>query len=186
MHSSGRWAGGRVGYVCWSQASVVSLGWKCGVLSGGYRNQRWKTPRAHPLPIPLQPLGLSPRGASPWPGTPVGGCFFPPSPNPSPRAQFSPFCRKSPPRNQGRASGRERQSLSLRWEVGLVLGRAPRPAPSPPAGSHPTPTCDPKAVGGAGARDAEGRGHVVLEEGTPLGEVVVPEEVEGVWGDTGG
>lgn len=139
-----------------------------------------------PSQFPSSPSGSAPGGASPWPGTPVGGCFFPPSPNPSPRAQFSPSCRKSPRRSQGRASGRERQSLSLPWEGGLVLGRAPRPAPSPPAGSHPTPTCDPKAVGGAGARDAEGRGHVVLEEGTPLGEVVVPEEVEGVWGDTGG
>lgn len=137
VHSSGRWAGGRVGYVCWSQASVVSLGWKCGVLSGGYRNQRWKTPGAHPLPIPLQPLGLSPRGASLYPGTPVRGLFLsPPFPDPSPRAQFSPSCQKSPRRNQGRASGRERQSLSLRWNQGLVLGRAPNPIPRVPI-PHP-------------------------------------------------
>lgn len=124
-----------------------------------------------------------PHGAFPCPGTPVrGACFSPSSPNRSPRAQFSPSCRKSPRRNQGRASGREHRSPSLRWEQGVGAGESP----PVPAQSHPTPTCDPKAVGGAGARDAEGRGHVVLEKGAPLGEVVVPEEVERVWGDTGG
>lgn len=52
----------------------------------------------------------------------------------------------------------------------------------PPPPTSPALTCNPKAVGRAGARDAEGGGHILLEEGAPLGEVVVPKEVEGVWG----
>lgn len=41
VHSRGRADGVRAGYVSWSQASVVLLGWNSGVFSGGYRNQRW-------------------------------------------------------------------------------------------------------------------------------------------------
>lgn len=92
-----------------------------------------------------------------------------------PYGKCSPSCQRSPRSNRGRASGRERQNLSLWGETCAV------PALSCP---HPTAsqahTCDPKAVGSAGARDAERRWHVVLEEGSPLGEVVVPEEIEGV------
>lgn len=40
VHSRGRCAGARAGYVSWSQASVVLLGWNSGVSLGGYRNQR--------------------------------------------------------------------------------------------------------------------------------------------------
>lgn len=65
--------------------------------------------------IPSQ-FPCSPSGSAPWglPYAQLGACFSPSSPNPSPKAQFSPSCRKSPRRNQGRASGREHQSLSLR------------------------------------------------------------------------
>lgn len=73
-----------------------------------------------------------PQGASRCPGTPVrGACFSPSSPNPSPRAQFSPSCRKSPRRNQGRASGREHRSPSLRGERGVGAGESPQSRPSP-------------------------------------------------------
>lgn len=69
------------------------------------------------------------------------------------------------------------------WGVNWCWGDPPPPPPQLcPCPPLPAPTCNPKAVGRAGARDAEGGGHVLLEEGAPLGEVVVPEEVEGVWG----
>lgn len=116
VHSSGRSASGSAGYVWWSQASVVSLGWKWGVLSGGYRNQRWKTPARGqpPLPFPLQHLGLSPRGASPCLGVVHWGLFFSPC---HPRARFSPSCQRSPRSNRGHASEREHRSRSLQQEV---------------------------------------------------------------------
>lgn len=73
-----------------------------------------------------------PQGASRCPGTPVrGACFSPSSPDPSLRAQFSPSCRKSPRRTQGRASGREHRSPSLRGEQGVGAGRAPSAGPIP-------------------------------------------------------